>query len=73
MPKQYSSRVIERVLAAFGFAFISQSGSHGKFRSSNGRIVIVPMNKREIPIGTFKSILKQSGVSQEDFERLADD
>jgi predicted RNA binding protein YcfA (HicA-like mRNA interferase family) len=73
MPKRYSSRAIERVLAALGFTFVSQSGSHGKFRSNDGRIVILPMNKREIPVGTFKSILKQSGVSQEDFERLADE
>lgn len=26
------------------------------------RIVIFPMNKKEIPLGTFKSIIKQSGI-----------
>ncbi len=30
-------------------------------------IVIVPANKREIPIGTFRSILRQSKLFVEDF------
>jgi hypothetical protein len=29
------------------------------------------MNKREIPIGTYKSILKQADISQVDFEQKA--
>jgi len=62
MPKLYSSKEILFVLEKFNFKFISQKGSHGKFRNINGRTVIVPMNKREIPFGTFKSIIKQSGI-----------
>ncbi len=68
MPKLYSSWEIELGLQKLGFSFISQKGSHGKFKNSAGRVVILPMHKREIPTGTFKSILRQMGITQEDFE-----
>ncbi|MCX8105970.1 MAG: type II toxin-antitoxin system HicA family toxin [Ignavibacterium album] len=69
MPKLYSSQEIERVLLKEGFEFKKQKGSHGKFKHLDGRIVILPMNKKEIPEGTFRSILKQIGISKEDFEK----
>jgi predicted RNA binding protein YcfA (HicA-like mRNA interferase family) len=67
MPRFYSSKEIIKVLENFGFRFISQKGSHGKYKNRNGRTVIVPMSKREIPTGTFRSIIKQSGVDFEVF------
>ncbi len=68
MPKQYPSRDIVRVLTLLGFTFISQKGSHGKFANSRGKTVIVPMNKPEIPIGTFQAILKQADISEQEFK-----
>jgi predicted RNA binding protein YcfA (HicA-like mRNA interferase family) len=52
-----------------GFVFISQKGSHRKYRKTGNPAltVIVPAGKKEIPFGTFKSILKQSGLQQSDF------
>jgi hypothetical protein len=29
------------------------------------------MNRKEIPIGPFRSILKQIGITKEEFEKLA--
>lgn len=52
------------------FKLVLQKGSHGKFKNETGRIVILPMNKREIPMGTFKSILKQIGIDIKEFEKL---
>ena len=71
MPKLYSSNYIIKILQANGFVHISQKGSHVKFRKFNNRIltVIVPANRKEIPYGTFKSILRQSQLSEEDFKR----
>ncbi|MDO8594057.1 MAG: type II toxin-antitoxin system HicA family toxin [bacterium] len=66
MPKLYSSAEIIRVLERNGFAFVAQRGSHIKFRCGS-RVVIVPANRREIPMGTFRSILRQSGLSDADF------
>jgi len=70
MPKLYSSLEIENVLLKNGFVFKTQKGSHGKFKHQDGRIVILPMNRKEIPIGTFRSILKQIGITKEEFEKL---
>jgi predicted RNA binding protein YcfA (HicA-like mRNA interferase family) len=55
------------VLLRHGFVEVSQRGSHKKFRHA-GRIVIVPDPRKEIPLGTFFSIVRQSGLRREDFE-----
>ncbi len=68
MPNIYSSRQILSALSKFGFTFISQNGSHGKYKNSDGNIVIIPMAKKEIPEGTFRSILKQADISLHDFK-----
>jgi len=70
MPKLYSSDEIQSVLLKIGFVFKSQKGSHGKFKHVDGKTVILPMNKKEIPIGTFRSILKQANLTSEEFEKL---
>jgi predicted RNA binding protein YcfA (HicA-like mRNA interferase family) len=67
MPKLHSSRRIITVLQEHGFVEIDQTGSHKKFRYGN-LTVIVPSPKREIPYGTFISILRQSGLKKDDFE-----
>lgn len=71
MPKLYSSTQIQTILQKLHFTFQSQKGSHGKFKHADGRIVILPMNKKEIPIGTFRSILKQANISLQEFEQLS--
>lgn len=71
MPKLYSSKEIESVFKKLEFHFYSQKGSHGKFKHKDGRFVILPMNKKEIPTGTFRSILKQANISLQEFEKLA--
>lgn len=55
MPKLYSSNEIVKVLLRKGFVYISQKGSHAKFRKESRPVltVIVPAEKREIPFGTF--------------------
>lgn len=66
MPKRYSSDYIISVLVRHGFVERGQTGSHKKFRKDN-RVVIVPHPKKIIPVGTFTSILRQSGLSLIDF------
>lgn len=67
MPKLYSSKYIIRVLNQHGYEEVSKRGSHTKLKNIDGRVVIVPHPKPEIPYGTFDSILKQSGLSKTDF------
>jgi len=70
MPKLYSSSHIMKVLAAHGFVIISQKGSHIKLRKSGEPTLtaIVPANRKEIPVGTFHSILRQSSLTEGDFK-----
>ena len=62
VPKRLSSREVVRILTENGFAFVSQKGSHKKYRNLNGRVVIVPADRNEIPVGTMSSIVRQSGL-----------
>ena len=54
-----------------GFELVSQKGSHAKYRKlgSTKLTVIVPAARKEIPRGTFRSILRQSGLDESAFER----
>ncbi|MFH1170857.1 MAG: type II toxin-antitoxin system HicA family toxin [Candidatus Vogelbacteria bacterium] len=69
MPKRYSSDEIIKVLFKHDFVFVSQKGSHAKFKNfSSSLVAIVPVNRREIPVGTFHSIVRQSKLDATDFE-----
>ncbi|MFZ1545494.1 MAG: type II toxin-antitoxin system HicA family toxin [Candidatus Nitrotoga sp.] len=67
MAELYSSRTIINVRQWHDFIFISKKGSPRKFRKGD-KIVIDPDPKKEIPLGTFASIRKQSGLNKEDFK-----
>lgn len=70
MPKLYSSKIIIKVLESKGFVFISQKGSHAKYQKPGKTrlTVIIPTPKKQIPYGTFRSILRQSNLSEADFK-----
>jgi len=68
MPKLHSSRHIIAVLMKKGFIEIDQTGSHKKLRKDD-RTVIVPSPRKEMPHGTFASILRQSGLNKSAFEK----
>ena len=64
-----SARKIIKALSKVGFQQVSQRGSHIKLRRKEGErtwIVIVP-DFNEIPIGTLRSIIRQSGLDIENF------
>lgn len=69
MPKPYAVRLVLKVLESKGFFFVSQTGSHSKYRKMGipTLTVIVPIHEKEIRHGTFKSILRQSRLTEEDF------
>lgn len=67
MPKRYSSKHIIKVLENNGFVFVSQRGSHTKYSNQTNTVIVV-VGKKEIPVGTFGSILRQSSLKKETFE-----
>jgi predicted RNA binding protein YcfA (HicA-like mRNA interferase family) len=65
-------RQVERRLKAAGFVPVASHGSHVKFlreSSSGSRTVVVPRH-REIAVGTLRSIVRQAGLTIEEFEAL---
>ena len=72
MPKLLSARQVIRVLQRAGFDVVSQRGSHIKLkkRTSEGEIVVIVPNYRELAEGTLTSILLQARLSREELERL---
>lgn len=71
MPKLYSSQQIVRTLEREGFLFVSQRGSHVKYRKTDSPTltVIVPAGHKQIPRGTFRSILRQSSLDESAFHK----
>ena len=66
-----SFRDVRRRLLAAGFAEATRKGSHVKFVKSDPagtRTVIVP-DHREIALGTLRSILRQAGLTAEEFDQ----
>ena len=54
-----------RALQRLGFVFLRQRGSHAILRRGD-RGSVVPMH-REISPGTLRGVLKQAGVTEEEF------
>ena len=65
----YSAREVLAALKRGGFEEVSRRGSHVKLRHEDRRTVIVP-DHREIARGTMRSILRQAGMTPEEFDRL---
>jgi len=70
----YSSREIINALSRDGFEIARKSkGGHMSMtkRIKSGHLVVtVPMAKKEIPRGTFGNILRQAGLSKDEFQEL---
>jgi len=60
-----SGAEIIRVLERMGFIRVRQRGSHVMLR--RGNVGCVVPDHREVKVGTLSGVLKQAGVSAEDF------
>ncbi len=65
-------REVKRTLEAAGFTEVSQKGSHVKFakQTNEGVRTAVVSRHREIAVGTLRSILRQAGLTPDEFEAL---
>lgn len=64
-----SYRRVARRLKTFGFSFDRQAaGSHEIwFNSRTGRYTTIPNHPGDLPEGTVRAILRQAGISPDDF------
>ncbi|MBU1071022.1 type II toxin-antitoxin system HicA family toxin [Patescibacteria group bacterium] len=71
MPRPIPLKKILKTLRSRNFFLVAQRGSHAKYRKvgTPTRNVTVKTTKKEIPYGTFRSILLQSGLKEEDFNK----
>lgn len=66
----YTPQEVVAKLKRGGFAEVRQTGSHLFLRHSDGRLTFVAMHRGDIPIGTFRKILKQARISEKEFKDL---
>ncbi len=66
----YSAREVLAKLLRAGFTEVRQTGSHKILRHPDGRQTYVAMHPGTLPTGTFQKILKQAGLTDEEFRSL---
>jgi predicted RNA binding protein YcfA (HicA-like mRNA interferase family) len=67
-------RRLRKVVEAVGFAWARRDGSHNIFQNQDGRILVIPDHgSREIGRGLLGKILRQAGLTVDDYHRLLDE
>ena len=59
----YSSKRIISLLLKKGFVLQRTKGSHHIYKHPDGRRTVVPHPKKDLPKGTYHSILKQAKIN----------
>jgi predicted RNA binding protein YcfA (HicA-like mRNA interferase family) len=62
-----SKRIVKRLLAE-GFERVAVKGSHHKFRKGSA-VVVVPHPKKDLPLGTARSIAQMAGWLDKDIKQ----
>jgi predicted RNA binding protein YcfA (HicA-like mRNA interferase family) len=62
-----SKRIVKRLLAE-GFERVAAKGSHHKFRKGSA-VVVVPHPKKDLPLGTARSIARMVGWLDKEAEQ----
>ena len=65
-----SGRKVIKIISKQGFEIVRQKGSHIFLRHSDGRTTVVP-NHNEIDKGTLREIIRQAGLTRNEFIDLA--
>jgi predicted RNA binding protein YcfA (HicA-like mRNA interferase family) len=66
----YKSREVLKVLQKLGFEIKRQKGSHILLVHPDGRRTYVAMHTKDLPKGTFYSILKQAEITIDEFRNI---
>ncbi len=70
LPSLRPTEVI-RALEKDGWELDRQTGSHVVLvKSGQSAIIVVPMHTRDVPRGTLGGIIKDAGLTQEEFRKL---
>jgi predicted RNA binding protein YcfA (HicA-like mRNA interferase family) len=66
----YSAREVLVKLKRAGFIEKRQTGSHKILRHPDGRQTYVAMHPGDLPVGTYRKILKQAHLSEDEFKEI---
>ncbi|MSQ10328.1 MAG: addiction module toxin, HicA family [Dehalococcoidia bacterium] len=61
---------LEEVVLRLGFEEVRSTGSHRRYRHSDGRRVTIPFHPRDVPYDAFRGVLKQLGITEREFNRI---
>ena len=67
--RDFVTEILSRALKGFGFAFDRQAaGSHETwYNEKTDRYTTIPNHPGDMPEGTLRAILKQAGITPDDF------
>jgi predicted RNA binding protein YcfA (HicA-like mRNA interferase family) len=69
--KPQSAKKIIKALSTLGFKIMRKRGSHVVLKHSDGRLTVVPVHAGEkIGAGLLNKIIKDTGLSREEFIKL---
>ena len=60
---QIKPKEVVKALKRLGFKHIRTTGSHMRFKDSNGHFVSIAFHNRTLAKGTLKSILRQADIT----------
>ena len=64
-------RKVTRALESVGFTHVRAKGSHAVYRNREGRVAVIPRHG-VVKRGTLASILRQAGLTTDEFLKLLD-
>jgi predicted RNA binding protein YcfA (HicA-like mRNA interferase family) len=67
-----NGRAVVAALQRSGFEIVRTKGSHCflRHRADPTRNTVVPVHRRDLPLGTLRAILRQAGLSIDEFAEL---
>lgn len=70
MPKTYKPKEVISKYQKLGFILDRQNSSHQIFyHPQTKKRAVIPHHLREIPKGTLTALLRESGISKDEFEK----
>jgi predicted RNA binding protein YcfA (HicA-like mRNA interferase family) len=66
-------RDLARVAEDAGFEWVRCRGSHNTFRSSNGRVIVIPDHGNQVIVRSLlRKIVRDMGLTVDEYNRLVD-
>ncbi|WP_456365249.1 type II toxin-antitoxin system HicA family toxin [Thermococcus sp.] len=72
LPRGISGADAIKALKKVGYRPIRQKGSHVVLEGRDGRLIVVPLHKR-LKTGLLRAIIREAGLSVEEFIELLND